>query len=128
MTNLIICILIRRTSYSLAPVVTVLEVLSATSVKVSWELLDIPEITGYIVHYSQTGDITIEQSMNVTNTTSFVVITDLTSNVQYQFEVVAVAELDEEVVIGERSVELVTVTPTASATKRWLKSKSNFTF
>ena len=37
-----------------APVVIQLEVLSATSVRVSWDRFDIPEITGYIVYYSQT--------------------------------------------------------------------------
>ena len=29
------------------------EISSATSVRVSWDRLDIPEITGYIVYYSQ---------------------------------------------------------------------------
>ena len=95
-----------------------LEVLLPTSVRVSWELFDFPEITGYIVYYSQTGDITIEQSMNVTNSTSFVVINDLTSNVEYQFEVVAVAELDGEAVKGKRSDKYTEhVTPTLPPTQ-----------
>ena len=83
----------------------------------SWELLDIPEITGYIVYYSQTNngeDIIV----NVSSSTSVVVVTDLTSGMEYQFEVVAVAELDGDVVIGEREEEFRGhVTPTSSPTQ-----------
>ena len=34
----------------------VVEVVSATSVRVSWDRIDLPEITGYTVYYSQTGN------------------------------------------------------------------------
>ena len=89
-----------------APVVIQLEALSATSVRVSWDRLDIPEITGYIVYYSQTGNsemVPTQHFINVFSSTNFVLLTDLTSNVEYQFEVVAVAKLDGDVVVGERS-------------------------
>ena len=77
------------------------EVISAGSVRVSWDSLDIPEITCYIVYYSQTGN---TQSVNVTTSTNSVVIDGLMSNVEYQFQVAAIAELDGERFIGERSI------------------------
>ena len=81
--------------------------LSSISVRVSWDRLDIPEITGYMVYYSQTGNfemVTIETSITVTGSVeTFVVIDNLRSGVEYQFQVVAVAELDGDVVMGERS-------------------------
>ena len=49
--------------------------------------------------------VTIQHFINVFSSTSFVVVTDLTRNVEYQFEVVAVAELDGDVVMGERTGE-----------------------
>ena len=76
------------------------EVISAGSVKVSWDCLDIPEITGYIVYYNQTGN---TQSVNVTSSTNSVLIDGLMNNVEYQFQVAAIAELDGDVVIGVRS-------------------------
>ena len=89
-----------------APVVIQLEVLSATSVRVSWDRFDIPEITGYIVYYSQTMNsemVPTQHFINVFSSTNFVLLTDLTSGAEYQFEVVAVAELDGDTVMGERS-------------------------
>ena len=94
-----------------------LEVLSATSVRVSWELLDIPEVTGYIVYYSQTNNGEKDTIINVSSSTSVVVVTDLTSGMEYQFEVVAVAELDGDAVMGERSNEYTKrLTPTSIPT------------
>ena len=45
------------------------EVISASSVRVSWDRFDIPEITGYTVHYNQMGSMTRE-SRNVSSSTS----------------------------------------------------------
>ena len=33
-----------------------IDMISSTSLRVSWDRLDIPEITRYIVYYSQTGN------------------------------------------------------------------------
>ena len=77
------------------------EVVSAGSVGVSWDSLDIPGIMGYIVYYSQTGN---TQSVNVTSSTNSVVISGLMNNVEYQFQVAAIVELNGEVVVGERSM------------------------
>ena len=79
-----------------------LEVLSATSIQVSWDRLDIPEITGYIVYYSRTGN--SEMETTVPGSRNSVTIENLLTDVVYQFQVVPVAELDGEVVMGERSI------------------------
>ena len=78
------------------------ETASSGSVRVSWDSLDIPEITGYIVYYNQKG---ITDFMNVTVPTNSrsVVIGGLMSNVEYQFQVAAVADYDGAVIIGEKS-------------------------
>ena len=97
-----------------------LEVISATSVNVSWERLDIPEITGYIVYYSQTGNSESDTIVNVPSSTNFMVVSDLISSTEYQFEVVAVAELDGDAIVGERTGQhMERVIPTAAATERW---------
>ena len=56
-------------------------------------------------------------SVNASSSSSFVVVTDLTSNVEYQFEVMAVAELDGDVMMGEISNEYTKrLTPTSIPT------------
>ena len=42
--------------------------------------------------------------MNVTTSTNSVVIDGLMNDVEYQFQVAAIAELDGDVVTGERSI------------------------
>ena len=89
-----------------------LEVLSATSIQVTWDQLDIPEITGYIVYYSQTGN--SEMETTVPSSENSVTIDNLLTDVEYQFQVVAVAELDgdSDTIMGERSnVSIVCPTP-----------------
>ena len=87
------------------------EITSATSVRVSWDRLDIPELTGYIVYYSQRHINTIEQSVNASSGENSVIINNLLTGVEYQFEVVAVAELLGDVATGERLLsERVTCT------------------
>ena len=111
-----------------APVVIQLEVLSATTVNVSWDRLDIPEITGYIVYYSQTMNsemVPIQHFINVFSSTNFVLLTDLTSDIEYQFDVVAVAELDGDTVMGSRSDNFTErLTPTSLPT---IATQSNIT-
>ena len=88
--------------------------------RVSWDRLDIHEIKHYILYYSHTGNSEKVIITNASSSTSFVVNTDLTSNVEYQFEVVAVAELDGDIVMGERTGQHTKrVIPTAAATERW---------
>ena len=90
---------------------------SATSVRVSWDRLDIPEITGYIVYYSLTESSEEEQSDNVPSSQNSVIIDNLMNNVEYQFDVVAVAELDGDEVMGFRNRSqgaLLTIPPDAT--------------
>ena len=78
-----------------------LEVVSAISIQVTWDQLEISEITRYIVYYSQTGN--REMITTVPSSENSVIIENLLTDVEYQFQVVAVAELDGDVVMGERS-------------------------
>ena len=87
-----------------------LEVLSATSVQVSLDRLDIPEITGYKVYYSQTGN--SEMVNTLPSSENSLIIENLLTDMEYQFQVVAVVELDGDVVMGERSnVSIARPTP-----------------
>ena len=86
----------------------IVAVLSDTSsVQVSWDRLDmLLRVKGYIVYYSQTGSsemVTAEQSVNISNSNASVIIDNLINSTLYQFEVVAVAELNGDVVLGQRS-------------------------
>ena len=77
------------------------EELTSTSVRVSWDRIDIMEITNYTVYYSATGN---EQSVTVPSSQNSVVVDDLLSDVDYQFQVAAVALLYGDVrVMGQRS-------------------------
>ena len=49
-------------------------------------------------------------SVNVSGSENSVIIEDLMSNIQYQFEVVGVAEVEGDVVMGERSNHVTTYT------------------
>ena len=91
-----------------------LDVLSARSVNVSWERID-TTLTSYIVYYSLTESDGME--FNISSTNNSVVIEGLIAGVEYQFQVVAVLELDGDVVIGERSnVSIVHLTHSPATT------------
>ena len=80
-----------------------------TSVRVSWDATSLPEVTRYRVFYSQVesrkrqvmGEPMVE--VEGRDQTS-VVIENLVSSVQYQFQVVAIAVLGGMEFVGERSV------------------------
>ena len=87
---------------------------SATSVRVTWDRLDIPEITGYIVYYSQTRNsemVNIERSVSVQSSQNSVTIYNLLTDVEYQFQMVALAELEGEKTTGQRSARIMTTLP-----------------
>ena len=85
--------------YPLAMVTNVqVEQITENSVRVSWDAISLPEVTRYRVFYSPIesrkrqvmGELMVEvQGREQTS----VVIEDLVSSVQYQFQVVAIAVL-----------------------------------
>ena len=81
-------------------------VLSLTSVIVSWNRLDTPEITQYLVYYTQTAKRRkrqVESLVQLSATACSVVISGLTSGRQYLFEVQAQVTLNGTVIVGPKS-------------------------
>ena len=80
-------------------------VLSLTSVILSWNRLDTPEITQYLIYYTQTAKRKrqVESLVQVPATACSVVISDLTSGRQYLFEVQAQVALNGIVIVGPKS-------------------------
>ena len=79
------------------------ERLNATSVRISWEMINNMEITNYIVYYRAVSNRkrqNDEQFVTVPSSQNSVVIGDLISNVNYQFEVAAVVQGG---IMGQRS-------------------------
>ena len=83
------------------------EQLTETSVRVSWDAISLPEVTRYRVFYSQVASRkrqVDEEMMDVQGgDQTSVVIEDLVSSVQYQFQVLAIAILGGMEFVGERS-------------------------
>ena len=95
----------------LAPVPNLeVEVVSGSSVRLTWDRISLPEITGYIVYYRMTG----QQSQNVTvsSTVDSVVIAGLERSAEYQFQVAARAEQNGEMIEGTRSKKTMLFTAT----------------
>ena len=109
-------IIISHLFFNLAMVMNVqVKSVSATSVRVSWEIINSTEITNYTVYYRaisnrkrQDG----EQSVTVPNNQNSVVIGELMSDVTYHFQVAAVVQGGSSFdFIGQRSDA---VSPTSS--------------
>ena len=80
------------------------DMLSSSSVRVAWDRVNIAEVSGYRLFYSQVG-VLGEHSVNVAPfTTNSVIIQNLESNSLYDFTVVAVAQVNGQEIIGQRSV------------------------
>ena len=72
------------------------------------------EIKGYVIYYdqqrnvsNQTGDMdgnSTEQIQNVSNSVNSLLIENLTVGAQYQFQVVVIAEIGGDIIIGKRSM------------------------
>ena len=80
------------------------EMLSNTSVNISWESIDTSELTiSYRVYYYQPGnmDAFVHASSNS------IVIDNLISNVEYLFYVVVIAEVDGRTFTGQRSMTVM---------------------
>ena len=80
------------------------EMLSNTSVNISWESIDTSELTiSYRVYYNQPGN--MDAFVNASSNS--IVINNLTSNVEYLFYVVVIAEVDGQTFIGQRSITVM---------------------
>ena len=80
------------------------EMLSNTSVNVSWESIDTSELTiSYRVYYNQPGN--MDAFVNAFRNS--IVIDNLTSNVEYLFYVVVIAEVDGQTITGQRSMTVM---------------------
>ncbi len=86
------------------------EIETSTSTIVSWNAIDLPEITGYIVYYSLTGNRKrqAERSVDVSGSSATtVLIENLAKIAEYQFTAVAVANLDGAEILGPRAMPVV---------------------
>ena len=93
---------------SLAAVVmnVMVEMLSNTSVNVSWESIDTSEPTiSYRVYYNQPGNTVAF----VNSSSNSIVIDNLTSNVEHSFYVVVIAKVDGQTFTGRRSMTVMIV-------------------
>ncbi len=73
-------------------------VVSGTSIRVSWDPITDPGISGYIILYTSTPDGNDTQHKNITSTEPLpVLISGLSPGMEYQFQVQAVVEVDGEV-------------------------------
>ncbi len=91
------------------------EVVSETSIQVSWDPVTDPGISGYIILFTSLHvcDGNTIQQKNITSTEPLpVLISGLSLGVEYQFKVQAVVEVDGEVFLGEESATVKTITGT----------------
>ena len=80
------------------------EMLSNTSVNVSWKSIDTSELTiSYRVYYNQPGNTNV--FVNALNNS--IIINNLTSNVEYLFYVVVIAKVDGQTFTGQRSMTVM---------------------
>ena len=75
---------------------------NTTSVRVVWDKVNVPGISSYTVYYSTEGE--SEQFLTVPSSENFVVIMDLRSDVEYEFQVVATGAVNRQEISGERSI------------------------
>ena len=82
------------------------EPVSTSSVRVSWESINNPMIINYTVYYYlQIGSCKEENNVTIPSSMNSIVIRNLTGSVitDYQFQVAATAEINGEIFMGERS-------------------------
>ncbi len=86
------------------------EIVTSTSARVSWDAIDFPGISGYIVYYSLTGNRKrqAEQSVDVPGSSvTTVLIEELGNGAEYQFTVVALANLNGDEITGSTVMPVV---------------------
>ncbi len=86
------------------------EIVTSTSARVSWDAINFPGISGYIVYYKLilNRNRQAEQSMDVPGSSAnMVLIEDLVNGAEYQFTVVALATVDGASISGSRAPDIV---------------------
>ncbi len=86
------------------------EIVTSTSARVSWDAINFPGISGYIVYYSLTGNRKrqAEESVGVPGSSSTtLLLEDLVNGAEYQFTVVALANLNGDELTGPRAMPVV---------------------
>ncbi len=83
------------------------EIVTSTSARVSWDAVDFPGISGYIVYYSLRANRNKQAEQSVDVPGSSVIIEDLVNGAEYQFTVVALANLDRANISGSRAIPIV---------------------
>ena len=78
-------------------------VLTNTSIRVSWDRLQISDIT-YLILYSQTRKQETESTRVVPSNERSMEIKGLITGAEYKFQVVAQADVDGEIIVGKRSL------------------------
>ena len=81
-----------------------MEILTGTSVLVSWNSLTIPNVQEYRVYYRPTQTGHSEEFVTVSRLSSYAIIAGLRIGLEYQFQVVAMIAENENVIMGGRSV------------------------
>ncbi len=84
-----------------------MEIVTSISVRVSWDAINFPGISGYIVYYSLRANRSkqAEESVDVPGSSAnMVLIEDLVNGAEYQFTVVALANLDGANISGSRAM------------------------
>ena len=78
---------------------------NTTSVRVAWKKINVPAISSYIVYYSTEGE--SEQFRSVPSSENSVLIMDLRSDVEYEFQVVAIGTVNKQEILGKRSTMVI---------------------
>ncbi len=86
------------------------EIVTSTSARVSWDAINTPVISGYIVYYSLTGNRKrqAEESVDVPGSSATtVLIEDLVNGVEYQFTTLSLANLNGDEITGPRAMPVM---------------------
>jgi hypothetical protein len=95
------------------------EIVSATSVLVSWVGIDIPETTEYTVYYQREDRNEPYGPIIVPSSNYSVVIEDLVNNMEYKFQVEAMFMVDGGAIRGQRSLPSARVVVLPSGKSAW---------
>ena len=80
------------------------ETVGDTSVQVSWEIINISDMTHYTVFYNAVMRQLNEQSVDVPSSQNSVVIDNLRRNVAYTFQVAVIVQKEDTILTGNRSL------------------------